>query len=740
MTAKGLLHGHRGGDCGKAGQLAKSHLAVWADYVEPKVPTITISDSVDIGIAEDEAQAARFREVRAKLSSDMMAMAQWNARQEENRKRAHVISVLHEKSQVETGKKLLVSLSSKAARVPRTWRVVTVVTVIEFLFFCQVSPLDVRLILYVDCTKFGVMTQKEVNDVADTVEKHLNYGPGGGIAVILPPLLSGSTSGGSLRQDWRRIEDKMAAKKVELRQFTLNLDLSELHRNRELPAAYLCFLGVQDHALPMKGTAHRAVKGVPTSGQDGVKANSLPGIDLLPNFKACLRGMSNALTSNLRFCASPLWQKQALAVKDFPFAIQEKDFIIPGDSLLHSNDQRRNLTDFQETAQWLGGVGVPKAIFKSLLGGLGWALSGPLAWQGWALSGSLAGQVQWQGLLALVGLLSGPRSALLCLLSLALLQLVLLLLMLFLLFACQAVGQAVGQQAVGQGEKLLHGPPGTGKTSTITAVAKTMYKQRYKSMTLEMNASDARGIDVVREQIKTFVSVKQLFASAEGQPKLVILDEADNMTSSAQFALRRMIEQYASNCRFILICNYSSKIIPALQSRCTKLRFAPLTEEQMLGRLQYIAETEKIQLTQDGAKAIVQVGGGDMRKVINIFQTTSMGHRGNVDSKAVYASTGIPSPEEIQHFLRALLNGSVSFAASLTSLKHMLNAKGYALDDFLQLMHKQLLLEDLPVSQRLQLTVALADIDWRLKQGCGDAIQLGAIIGIFHEARAMGGA
>lgn len=94
-----------------------SHLAVWADYVEPKVPTITISDSVDIGIAEDEAQAARFREVRAKLSSDMMAMAQWNARQEENRKRAHVISVLHEKSQVETGKKLLVSLSSRCLKV-----------------------------------------------------------------------------------------------------------------------------------------------------------------------------------------------------------------------------------------------------------------------------------------------------------------------------------------------------------------------------------------------------------------------------------------------------------------------------------------------------------------------------------------------------------------------------------------------------------------------------------------------
>merc|ERR1719390_295415 len=125
---------------------------------------------------------------------------------------------------------------------------------------------------------------------------------------------------------------------------------------------------------------------------------------------------------------------------------------------------------------------------------------------------------------------------------------------------------------------LLHGPPGTGKTSTITALAKTMYKEKYRSMTLEMNASDARGIDVVREQIKTFVSVKQLF-SQNAQPKLVILDEADNMTSAAQFALRRMIEHYASNARFILICNYSSKIIPALQSRCTKLRFAPLPSE-----------------------------------------------------------------------------------------------------------------------------------------------------------------
>lgn len=285
---------------------------------------------------------------------------------------------------------------------------------------------------------------------------------------------------------------------------------------------------------------------------------------------------------------------------------------------------------------------------------------------------------------------------------------------------------------------LLHGPPGTGKTSTITALAKTMYKQKYKAMTLELNASDARGIDVVRDQIKTFVSVKQLFNSGatQGQPKLVILDEADNMTNTAQFALRRMIEQYAPNARFVLICNYSSKIIPALQSRCTKLRFAPLTEEQIVGRLEYVAENEKISLTDGAARAIVEVGSGDMRKVLNIFQTTSMGHQGTVDADAVYTSTGVPSPEDIDQFLKTLMNGTVSFAAGLKSLQDLLRSKGYALDDFLQLMHHRLITIDFPTAQRCALNCALADIDWRLKQGCSERVQLAAIVGAFHEARA----
>jgi replication factor C subunit 3/5 len=286
---------------------------------------------------------------------------------------------------------------------------------------------------------------------------------------------------------------------------------------------------------------------------------------------------------------------------------------------------------------------------------------------------------------------------------------------------------------------LLHGPPGTGKTSTITALAKTMYKEKYKSMTLELNASDARGIDVVRDQIKTFVSVKQLFGSsggaADGQPKLVILDEADNMTNVAQFALRRMIEQYAPNARFILICNFSSRIIPALQSRCTKLRFGPLTNEQISGRVRYVADCEKVEVTPDGVEAIVQVGGGDMRRVLNVFQTTSMGHS-IVDANAIYASTGVPHPQDIDHFLKTLLNSSIAFATSVKTLQEMLQSKGYALDDFLQLMHERLIVQDMPVPQRIKLNTLLADIDWRLKQGCNEQVQVAGIVGAFHEARA----
>lgn len=144
---------------------------------------------------------------------------------------------------------------------------------------------------------------------------------------------------------------------------------------------------------------------------------------------------------------------------------------------------------------------------------------------------------------------------------------------------------------------LFYGPPGTGKTSTIKAVAQQMYGKAYRSMTLELNASDSRGIDVVRDTIKTFAGTKSVFTYGV---KLVILDEADAMTSDAQAALRRVMEKYSKNTRFCMICNYVSKIIPALQSRCTRFRFAPLSEEQMQIQIKRVVTNEGLTLTEDG--------------------------------------------------------------------------------------------------------------------------------------------
>ena len=137
---------------------------------------------------------------------------------------------------------------------------------------------------------------------------------------------------------------------------------------------------------------------------------------------------------------------------------------------------------------------------------------------------------------------------------------------------------------------LFYGPPGTGKTSTILACARQLYKpQSFGSMVLELNASDDRGINIVRGQILDFASTRTIF---KGGYKLIILDEADAMTNDAQNALRRIIEKYTENVRFCIICNYLSKIIPAIQSRCTRFRFAPLSPDQILPRLEHVVEAE----------------------------------------------------------------------------------------------------------------------------------------------------
>lgn len=170
-------------------------------------------------------------------------------------------------------------------------------------------------------------------------------------------------------------------------------------------------------------------------------------------------------------------------------------------------------------------------------------------------------------------------------------------------------------------------------------------------MILELNASDDRGIDVVREQIKNFASTRNIYSSGF---KLIILDEADSMTNQAQSALRRIIEKYTKNVRFCIICNYVSKIIPAIQSRCTRFRFAPLEIEQVESRLQTIIDQEQIDLTEDGKKALLRLSKGDMRRALNILQACHAAYD-RIDENAIYSCTGHPHPQDIERIFKWIM-------------------------------------------------------------------------------------
>jgi replication factor C subunit 3/5 len=174
---------------------------------------------------------------------------------------------------------------------------------------------------------------------------------------------------------------------------------------------------------------------------------------------------------------------------------------------------------------------------------------------------------------------------------------------------------------------LLYGPPGTGKTSTILALARRIYGvDNVRQMVLELNASDDRGIDVVREQIKTFASTKQIFSVGGGSRgamasyKLIILDEADAMTNTAQMALRRIMEKYTLNTRFCIIANYSHKLSPALLSRCTRFRFSPLKEQDIRVLVDKVVEEEGVKIIPEALDALVKLSKGDMRRALNVLQ------------------------------------------------------------------------------------------------------------------------
>ncbi|WFD43497.1 Subunit of heteropentameric Replication factor C (RF-C) [Malassezia psittaci] len=263
------------------------------------------------------------------------------------------------------------------------------------------------------------------------------------------------------------------------------------------------------------------------------------------------------------------------------------------------------------------------------------------------------------------------------------------------------------------------------------ALARQIYGKNYKNHVLELNASDDRGIDVVRGQIKSFASTRNVFSMQNDMFKLIVLDEADAMTQAAQAALRRVIEQYTKNVRFCIIGNYVNKIIPAIQSRCTRFRFSPLDTAQIARRIDHVIDAEQCQIEPEARDAILTLSKGDMRRALNVLQACHAAG-GIIDQDAVYNCTGNPHPRDIETAFNAMLQQE--FTTAYQTIQTLKVERGTALADLLIGMHELVLNLELPAHARAFLLDHMAQIEYRLSTSASERIQLAALLGAVKAA------
>jgi len=281
---------------------------------------------------------------------------------------------------------------------------------------------------------------------------------------------------------------------------------------------------------------------------------------------------------------------------------------------------------------------------------------------------------------------------------------------------------------------IFAGPAGTGKTTSALAMVRELYgnKKAINITYLELNASDARGIAVIRTYIKDFAKAKP---PSDISFKILILDEADNMTAPAQQALRRTMEKYTRNCRMILICNYSNKIIPPIQSRCVVFRFSSLRNEDIKKRLKFVANKEDISVSPDGLNALVDVSKGDCRRAINYLQSCGTISK-NIDQDVVFRVAGEVPPERIRDVLKTALKGQLQF--SLKLLHDITREYGLSGISIIKNLHREIYDLDVSEDVKIELTKILAEFEYRLSQGGTEEIQLQALLAnivMLHEAK-----
>ncbi len=271
---------------------------------------------------------------------------------------------------------------------------------------------------------------------------------------------------------------------------------------------------------------------------------------------------------------------------------------------------------------------------------------------------------------------------------------------------------------------LFAGPAGVGKTTCAMAMAKELFGDNWHSNFLEMNASDERGIDMIRTKVKDFARTKPIDAPF----KIILLDEADALTSEAQHALRRMMEKYTTTCRFILDCNYSSKIILPIQSRCVVFRFKPLSEEDVKNYINRIAKEEKLKIDDKAIQAVIDSSDGDLRKVTNILQSCSALDK-NISEESVYSVAGIAKPKEMKEILETAVKGDIKKAKD--RMLDVMLKYGLSGLDVIKLINKIVWDMDIDDRKKIKLIDKIGEYEFRIVEGSDEYLQIESLLAQF---------
>ena len=273
---------------------------------------------------------------------------------------------------------------------------------------------------------------------------------------------------------------------------------------------------------------------------------------------------------------------------------------------------------------------------------------------------------------------------------------------------------------------IFAGPAGTGKTTSALALAREVFgEETWKQNFHELNASDERGIGIIRGKIKDFARTAPI---GETQIKIIFLDEADSLTPDAQAALRRTIEKYTRICRFILSVNYSSKIIEPIQSRCAVFRFKPIKAEDIKKYMRKIATKEKLEITSDGLETLIFISRGDLRKAINILQVgASIGKK--ITAEILYETSATARPEDVKALINTALGGN--FMAARNQLYDLLIKYGLSGEDIVKQMHRSIFDLTIPDENKVQLMEKTGEIEFRIVEGSNAHIQLESLLAQF---------